>query len=54
MRTQLISGDEVDAIEDKEYFTFRAGVRKTLKRKVNRRVRKHVRDNLRRGRYEFD
>ena len=43
MKCKLISGDEVDAIEGRSYLSFRAGERKYIKRKINRRVRHQAR-----------
>ena len=40
MKVKLISGDEVDAIEGRKYLSFRAGERKRIKRKINRRLRR--------------
>lgn len=49
---QLIDGDEIDAVEDQQHFRFKAGVRKAIKRKINHRIRTHVRAQLRDGRYD--
>lgn len=40
MKCKLISGDEVDAIEGRKYLTFHPGERKDIKRKINKRLRK--------------
>lgn len=46
---KLICGDEVDAIYGKAYLTFRAGKRKCIKRKINRRLRRLARLEFKKG-----
>jgi hypothetical protein len=40
VKCKLHGGAEVDAIEGKSYLKFRAGVRKWIKRKINKRLRR--------------
>lgn len=51
-KIQLKSGDEVDAVAMKNVLYFRAGERKAIKARINRRGRKSVRQSLRSGRYD--
>ena len=43
MKCKLVGGDEVDAIEGKRFYRFRAGMRKRVKRKINKRLRRIAR-----------
>jgi len=44
----LVSGDEKDALtKNKNYFRWRAGVRKGIKQKYNKRNRKNAKKELR-------
>lgn len=46
MKRKLISGDEVDAIEGRKYLSFRPGERKSIKRKINKRLRQEAKSEL--------
>lgn len=47
MKRKTVNGDEVDAIDGKNAYNWRAGDRKRIKRQVNRRERREARRELR-------